>query len=557
MSLIVVTSVALFSSVLFTAFMIYYGGRRGWVVLPRKDRWSTRVVAQFGGVPILLAFVVSALYFAESRFTISIVVLTLAMGVLGLVDDLRGLSPRTKLVVQTSIAIAAVAVGTVVPLTAHYSINAAFTLLWIVGITNAVNLMDNMDGLAAGVSVVSLVAMFSIFYGSGSFTLTLLCMLGALLGFLAFNFHPAKIFMGDVGSLSIGFFLACSSTHLSQFTFSRSAALFIPLLILFTPIFDTTLVSVTRRLSGRPISHGSKDHLSHRLVFLGLSERQSVVMIYAIAATASLLAYFLQRPYYGFSVLSLAVFFVAAVCFWTYLATVRLPKDWLSAVSVRKIRAAARVIITARSVLSDLAISTLGFLFAFTISPIQFGGRFGSRTFIVSLAAAIFFVAFLWIFGAYRRDWKPSQIWDIAPVLAGAVTAAVLFVSIAVAERMTSQVDSVLAGSISSLGFVLFGRMSHHLLDMLFFGPAAINSSSISPAVALAAERASEARTNQIPVVSFEHLQLVCEHNQVRRVELLPRCTHDEAGKFAAFCSQKGIPLVAEPAVDQISTGAY
>jgi UDP-GlcNAc:undecaprenyl-phosphate GlcNAc-1-phosphate transferase len=563
---IVVTLVALSISVLLTAFMIHYGGRRGWVVMPRKDRWSSRVVAQFGGIPILLAFVVATLCFAESRFAFSIVALTLAMGVLGLIDDLRGLTPLMKLLVQAGIAAAAIAAGAIVPLTAHYAINVAFSLVWIVGITNAVNLMDNMDGLAAGVSVVSLVTMLFLFHGNGSLTLALLAMSGALLGFLAFNFHPAKIFMGDVGSLAIGFFLAVASTHLSQYTFARSAAVFVPLLILFTPVFDTTLVSVTRRLSGRAISHGSKDHLSHRMVFLGLSERQSVLMIYGIAATAGLLAYFLQRPYRGLSVLALAVFFVVAVCFWTYLATVRLPKDWLSAVRARNVRAAAKLIITARSIFSDLAISTLGFLFAFTLSPVHLGGRFGSRAFIVSLAGAVLFVTFLAIFGAYRRDWKPSRIWDLLPVVIGFVAAAVVFVAMALATQTISQLTSLLAGLISSFAFVVFGRLSHHLLDMVFLRVPLNRNAPIyaladhgqqDSAVALAANQDREQRTNQIPVVSLEHHQLVCEHNRVRRVELLPRCPHDEAGKFAEFCSQKGIPLVSEPTINQISTGAY
>ena len=299
------------------------------------------------------------------------------------------------------------------------------------------------------------------------------------------------------------------------------------------------------------------------MVFLGFSERQSVLMIYGIAATACLLAYFLQRPYRGLSVLALAVFFVVAVCFWTYLATVRLPKDWLSAVRARNFRTAAKLIITSRSVFSDLAISTLGFLFAFTLSPVHLGGRFGSRTFVVSLAAAILLVAFFAIFGAYRRDWKPSRLWDLFPVVIGFAATAVVFVALAVATQTVSQLPSLLAGVISSFGFVVFGRLSHHLLDMVFLrgdAPvlAAVDHRQEDAAVALAANQDALAQgASQIPVVSFEHLQLVCEHNRVRRVELLPRCPHEEAGKFAAFCSQKGIPLVSEPSTNQISTGAY
>ena len=150
--------VAFLGSVLFTALMIRFGARRGWVVVPRQDRWSQRTVTQFGGIPILLAFVTGALWFGSSPFVSLVVLLTVCAGILGLVDDLRGLTPLTKLVVEGSLASAVILSGSLLPVTSHWWMNAALTLFWIVGITNAVNLMDNMDGLAAGVAQVSLLA---------------------------------------------------------------------------------------------------------------------------------------------------------------------------------------------------------------------------------------------------------------------------------------------------------------------------------------------------------------------------------------------------------------
>jgi UDP-GlcNAc:undecaprenyl-phosphate GlcNAc-1-phosphate transferase len=162
-----------------------------------------------------------------------------------------------------------------------------------VGITNALNLLDNMDGLAGGIAVIACVFLTITFLMNGQTAEAMLPALlgGAALGFLVFNFNPASIFMGDCGSMFLGFTLG-GMALMSDYGRSRNltAVLLSPVLILLLPIFDTCVVTATRKLSGRAISQGGRDHTSHRLVALGMSERRAVLMLYVLAATSGALA---------------------------------------------------------------------------------------------------------------------------------------------------------------------------------------------------------------------------------------------------------------------------
>src|SRR5262249_34043040 len=143
-----------------------------------------------------------------------------------------------------------------------------------------------------------------------------LALAGALAGFLLFNFNPARIFMGDVGSLAIGFFLACASISSSAHLSGLITVLFVPCLILFIPVFDTLLVSVTRSLHGRRISLGARDHTSHRLVLMGLNERQAVLLLYGIAAIAGSMVFLWKSHWSDLGAGIVSLFLIAATLFW-------------------------------------------------------------------------------------------------------------------------------------------------------------------------------------------------------------------------------------------------
>jgi UDP-GlcNAc:undecaprenyl-phosphate/decaprenyl-phosphate GlcNAc-1-phosphate transferase len=326
---------AALGSAIFTAILIKIAGHRGWVVIPQQDRWNKRVVAQFGGVPILLAFSFSALLLPFTSHSLSLIVATLGIAVLGLVDDIVGLGPAPKLMVESSVACLMVYAGIVCPLTGSSLINGALSVLWMVGITNAFNLIDNMDGLAGGVAVITLFEII-VFAGWNTPLANLaLCMLVSTFGFLVFNVSPARIFMGDVGALPLGFFLACSSLLILPHRPGFSSVLLLPGLVLFVPVFDTLLVSVTRWLHGSRISAGGCDHSSHRLVLLGFTERRAVALLHGVALLAGVVAVLSRTLQPWIAIGLIVVFLLASALFWLKLARLQLPEGWHSPFKAR------------------------------------------------------------------------------------------------------------------------------------------------------------------------------------------------------------------------------
>ncbi len=266
----------------------------GWVSRPRTDRWHKGTPAVFGGVPIFLGFItLSVIFIPWSNHVLwRLVGVCTLMFVLGLIDDLLHLAPLHKLICQIAAAGLLVFSGVVYPLRGSMTVNIIVTIVWLVGITNAFNLLDNMDGLSAGIALIS-ASYLSIFYVIGGYrdqALIVALAAGAIAGFLIFNFNPARIFMGDCGSLFIGFLLASSS--LLEVTHVSGVPTFVlaPITVLAIPIFDTLFVSVTRRMRGQAISQGGTDHSSHRLVRLGMHEKRAVVLLYVLSAGSGAVA---------------------------------------------------------------------------------------------------------------------------------------------------------------------------------------------------------------------------------------------------------------------------
>ena len=280
---------------IFTFLARHLALRLGIVAAPRRDRWHSRPTALMGGVAIYLAFGAGCFIFAQnlSRAYPILIASTLLFGV-GLVDDIRQLKPYVKLVMQVVAASVVVFGGLRLPGTVWTSWGADFlTIFWLVAITNAINLLDNMDGLAGGISLIAcaFLAISFMVNGQTADAALPLILAGAVAGFLRFNFNPASIFMGDCGSMFLGLSLS-GIALLSDFGRARNlvSVLATPVLILTIPIFDTLVVTVTRKLSGRPVSQGGRDHTSHRLVALGMSERRATLLLYLFAALSGALA---------------------------------------------------------------------------------------------------------------------------------------------------------------------------------------------------------------------------------------------------------------------------
>ena len=288
----------LLGSILLTLLVRKLAHKVGMVAAPRADRWHKKPTALLGGVAIFAAFLAGYLAFASGDRTLAPVV---AGGgflfIVGLVDDVRPLKPYTKLIAQLMAAAVVVYFGLHLPWTGHLLLDNLLTIFWLVGITNAVNLLDNMDGLAGGISLIACLFLLVSFLlgGQTQGVMTLGILAASVLGFLVFNFKPATIFMGDCGSMFLGFTLGGISL-ISEYGRSRNltAVLLTPVLILLIPIFDTTFVAVMRKLHGRRVSEGGRDHTSHRLVALGMTEQRAVLTLYLFAGASGTLALLVQ-----------------------------------------------------------------------------------------------------------------------------------------------------------------------------------------------------------------------------------------------------------------------
>jgi UDP-GlcNAc:undecaprenyl-phosphate GlcNAc-1-phosphate transferase len=305
-----------------------FARRIGMVAVPKIDRWHKKPTAMLGGAAIWLTVIICYFVFIpRTVYGFQILFASTFLFLVGLVDDLIHIKPYQKLIGQILGSAFVVYYGLSLPWTGSVLVNMAFAIFWLIGITNAINLLDNMDGLASGIAIIAAGFLALSFVNSGQFTEALIMLLfaAALLGFLMYNSNPASIFMGDCGSMFVGFFLA--STALVNVSGGRSRSflpvLAVPILVLFIPIFDTTFVTVLRKLSGRAASQGGRDHTSHRLVALGMSERHAVWMLYGFAALSGVLAILVQRARLDVSLAAIAVFTILLTLLGVYLAGVK------------------------------------------------------------------------------------------------------------------------------------------------------------------------------------------------------------------------------------------
>lgn len=288
--------------------------RKAWVAKPRSDRWHKKPTALMGGIAIFAAIILPLVFMADFRSIFEQIPKTngfdavpslaavLIMGAaflfgVGLFDDLINIKPHNKLITQIMAASMVVFLGFRLHWFTSMTLDTMATMFWIVGLTNAFNLIDNMDGLCAGIGFVAAISLAVLFYPlAGEPFSVALVLAGAMGGFLIYNFNPAKIFMGDCGSLVIGFSISVLSLHYSETPSTQTLArLTVPVLVLLVPILDTTLVTVIRILSGRKASMGGRDHTSHRLVLMGFSEKRAVLTLYGIGAVSGFAAVFVSR----------------------------------------------------------------------------------------------------------------------------------------------------------------------------------------------------------------------------------------------------------------------
>jgi UDP-GlcNAc:undecaprenyl-phosphate/decaprenyl-phosphate GlcNAc-1-phosphate transferase len=274
---------------LVTPFTRVLARRLGMLDQPGLRKGHQLPVPLLGGLAIYLALAVAFITFGSRDWLAEGMAILGGATVLfltGLWDDRYGMPAWVKLAAQVVAAFVVMAVGVRVGLLGNWWLDGLITLVWIVGITNAVNLLDNMDGLAAGTTAVAAVFFFvmAALEGQGLVASLAAALFGASLGFLFYNFAPAVSFMGDSGSLTLGFLLSVIAIKIRFINYPLAATWMAPIIVLGVLIFDTTLVSLSRLRRGRSIFQGGTDHTSHRLAQLGLGQPRAVFTLYLVAA---------------------------------------------------------------------------------------------------------------------------------------------------------------------------------------------------------------------------------------------------------------------------------
>jgi len=287
MTLLLVPVAAFFLTVMLVPVVARLARQYKLLAHPSFDRWHAAPVPNVGGAAMFVAIVGVIGVTGIASELAPLVALASVMYGIGLADDLHPLRPATKLVLQMAAAAIFLSLLPALRITGVGAIDLALGFVWIVGITNAVNLLDNIDGLAAGVSALAgtfFLAVLLLDSGGAppAIALATAALVGAAAGFLLYNFQPASIFMGDGGSHLLGSFLAGATLLAAPSLGSQLAPIAaIPVLLLLIPIFDTAFVTVARGLAGRSAFLGGRDHTSHRLVALGIGERRAVLVLYA------------------------------------------------------------------------------------------------------------------------------------------------------------------------------------------------------------------------------------------------------------------------------------
>ncbi len=333
MRILLAAGVAFLVAFMMTTPVKHFAEHVGAIDVPRDDRRvHDHPIPRMGGLAIFMGFVLSVLLFVN----VSLPVLGILLGaviivVMGAVDDIVSLRPMVKLIGQIAAALVAIRCGIVFQEISNPNLlsqqtyiyigwlSIPLTLLWIVGCTNAVNLIDGLDGLAVGVSAISSLTMLvaSLFVADPIVSIMLAALVGACLGFLPYNINPAKIFMGDVGSQMLGFVLSTVSI-LGLFKFHAIISFIVPVLALAVPLTDTIAAFFRRVIHGQSPFQADRKHFHHLLIDMGMDQKQAVALIYGISAILGLVAVLLTGNSFPLRVVCLVLALGVSLAVWLF-----------------------------------------------------------------------------------------------------------------------------------------------------------------------------------------------------------------------------------------------
>jgi UDP-GlcNAc:undecaprenyl-phosphate GlcNAc-1-phosphate transferase len=443
------------------------------------DRWHQHEtpVPKSGGLAMVGALVVVVVLACRLGPIWQLLLLSGSMFAIGLADDIRPVRPATKLVCQLLAASVFIYLVGPVAVTKIPPLDMILTFAWIVGITNAFNLLDNIDGLASGIAMIStgfFVVLLLLRDPLSSHDLALLAtaMVGVTGGFLFFNLHPASVFMGDSGSHLLGSFIAgatlLGTPHLAT---PLGSVTIVPVVILLIPILDTAFVTLTRSLSGRSAFIGGRDHLSHRLVALGLGDGRAVIVLYALAVAGGFVAVGIQAVSAPAAWALAISYLVALGATGVYLAHIHVGEHGRPAALGAPLPSEVTNRYRVYEVMLDAVLLGLGYYCAFLA---RFRGPelsgflpyfYRSLPIVIGLQLAP-----LWMSGKYRQVWRvlgPAELFNLARGLLLGVAAsiiALLYLSrFEGYSRSVFLVDAVTAPTFVIGARVALGAIDHYL----------------------------------------------------------------------------------------------
>ncbi|MGA7992104.1 MAG: hypothetical protein WCC53_11765 [Thermoanaerobaculia bacterium] len=458
--------------------------RAGFIAKPKADRWHKKPTALLGGPALATAAVVTFLVFfgpASSVLIRAWLVGAVGISLVGVYDDIRGLRPSSKLIAQIIAALLPVSFGLTIP-NFHPLVAIWIVVFWIVGITNAFNLLDNMDGLAAGIAAIASAILSLHAYQAGDIPLAAaaIAVSGAAIGFLFYNFQPASIFMGDGGSLFLGYSLGTLSIlRVTARPLVSLSIIAVPLFVLAIPIFDTTLVTVLRILHGRPVSQGGRDHSSHRLVSLGLSERRAVATLYFVAASTGLVSLLLPRLPASLVVLCVLVVILGIYYFGAALGSVTVYSK--SPSGVAEARARGKFVLDTfvqhkqriMDVIVDFAVVAISYLSAYLL---RYEGALSPRNLELALTSFPFLIAIrllcFFAVGLYRTVPGAFSIHDFLAILKAVLLSSTCFLAgLVLFTRFQDYSRAVMViDGVFTLTGVVFARIALSSLKEVFGG---------------------------------------------------------------------------------------
>jgi UDP-GlcNAc:undecaprenyl-phosphate GlcNAc-1-phosphate transferase len=442
--------------------------RSGLVAHPADDRWHRRAVPKLGGAAVLFGFLGSLPIGGAAAYVWPIAMLALLMFAVGLADDVRAMPPATKLILQTLASAAFIYFTPIVQITGVPVVDTLLALFWIVGLTNAFNLLDNMDGLAAGTAALAALALVLLLQSSGAPQATALtgaaaAFAGAMVGFLFYNFPPASIFMGDSGSHMLGGVLAGTTLLATAHVDTGVHVSVVPVLLLLIPIVDTTFVTIARGMAGRSAFMGGRDHLSHRLVALGVSERRAVVLLYGLAATGGAVALGLTRGGESWAAPVAVLYLVVLAGVSLYLGQIEVTytDDRPLARDVAYMRRAYEAAM-------DLVLIAVAYYLAFAIRFQNGEFQHFLPYFVKSLPVVMVCqIAALWAVGKYRRLEYALSATEVMTILRGIVVGVGLSIlAVVFLYRLEGFSRAVFGFNVVTLSFLLVGaRVAISLAD--------------------------------------------------------------------------------------------